>query len=333
MIEVKNLTKQYGQHTAVSELTFTIEDGRIYGLLGPNGAGKSTTMNILTGCLAATSGEVRVNGYDIFEDAISAKKLIGYLPEQPPLYMDMTPAEYLRFVAKAKGVSKENIEAQLQHVCEVTQIVPVQDRLIRNLSKGYRQRVGIAQALLGDPKVIILDEPTVGLDPKQIIEIRDLIRELGKGHTVILSSHILSEVQAVCDSVMIISHGCLVASDTPENLEKLFAGHSTVELRVRATEQEVQTALLSITDIIETVCQQTAEDGVLDVVVTCKGDADVCEAIFFAFCDLHRPILRMTAARASLEDIFLELTAEQNADPKLVPKTQEKEDSTDEGNL
>ena len=197
MIEVKNLTKRYGNHTALSDLSFTIEKGQIYGFLGPNGAGKSTTMNIMTGCLAATSGQVTIGGYDIFEEADQAKRLIGYLPEQPPLYPDRTPKEYLTFVARAKKVPAKEITAQVQHVMQVTQITDVANRLIKNLSKGYKQRVGIAQAILGNPEVIILDEPTVGLDPKQIIEIRDLIQDLGKEHTVILSSHILSEVRAI----------------------------------------------------------------------------------------------------------------------------------------
>ena len=234
MIEVSHLTKRYGAHTAVSDLSFTIEAGQIYGFLGPNGAGKSTTMNIMTGCLAASSGEVRIGGYDIFENSAEAKKLLGYLPEQPPLYLDRTPREYLTFVGRAKGLSGTRLEEQIERVMSVTQTGDVANRLIKNLSKGYRQRVGIAQALLGDPKVVILDEPTVGLDPIQIIEIRDLIKDLGREHTVILSSHILSEVQAVCQTVLIISKGKLVACDTPENLEKLFAGSTTVELTVEA---------------------------------------------------------------------------------------------------
>ena len=228
MIEVKNLTKRYGEHTAIEDLSFTIEKGQIYGFLGPNGAGKSTTMNIMTGCLAATDGEVKVGGYDIFEEPMQAKRLIGYLPEQPPLYMDRTPREYLTFVARAKGISRGAMQDEIEHAMAVTQIQDVADRLIKNLSKGYKQRVGIAQAILGSPEVIILDEPTVGLDPRQIMEIRDLIQELGREHTVILSSHILSEVQAVCQTILIISKVRLVACDTPENLEQLFAGTTTV---------------------------------------------------------------------------------------------------------
>lgn len=215
MIEVNHLCKRYGNHTAVWDLSFHIEKGQIYGFLGPNGAGKSTTMNIMTGCLAATSGQVRIGGFDIFEEAQQAKKLVGYLPEQPPLYLDRTPREYLTFVARAKGIRESDIPNQLSHVMAVTQIQDVADRLIKNLSKGYKQRVGIAQAILGDPEVIILDEPTVGLDPRQITEIRELIQQLGKDHTVILSSHILSEVQAVCQTILIISKGKLVACDSP----------------------------------------------------------------------------------------------------------------------
>ena len=243
MIEVKHLTKRYGNHTAVSDLSFTIEKGQIYGFLGPNGAGKSTTMNIMTGCLSATAGDVKIGGFDIFEESEQAKKLIGYLPEQPPLYPDMTPREYLTFVARAKGVSAKQIPEELSRVMTVTQIMDVGDRLIKNLSKGYKQRVGIAQAILGDPEVIILDEPTVGLDPRQIMEIRDLIQEMGKAHTVILSSHILSEVQAVCQTILIISKGKLVACDTPENLERLFAGTTTVELKTEAGEKEAEEIL------------------------------------------------------------------------------------------
>ena len=238
MIEVKHLTKRYGSHTAVSDLSFTVEKGQIYGFLGPNGAGKSTTMNIMTGCLAATSGEVVIGGYDIFQDAAQAKKLIGYLPEQPPLYLDRTPREYLRFVARAKGIPEKRIPGELDRVMTVTGTLDVADRLMKNLSKGYRQRVGIAQALLGSPKLIILDEPTVGLDPAQVIEIRKLIRELGQAHTVILSSHILSEVQAVCQQVLILSKGRLAASGS---LQELTAdGRSLEEVFLELTGGETE---------------------------------------------------------------------------------------------
>ena len=242
MIEVKHLCRKYGEHRAVDDLSFTIENGYVYGFLGPNGAGKSTTMNMVTGCLAATSGQILIDGYDIFEDAQEAKKRIGYLPEIPPLYQDMTVREFLNFVAKAKGVPKQALGEQLFSVVSLAGLEEVEERLIKNLSKGYKQRVGIAQALLGNPEIIILDEPTVGLDPKQIIEVRDLIRELGKDHTVILSSHILSEVRSVCDQILIISKGKLVANDTPENLEKLYAPKSFEEIFLELTGEEAEIA-------------------------------------------------------------------------------------------
>ena len=240
MIEAKNLCKNYGGHRAIEDLTFTLEKGHVYGFLGPNGAGKSTTMNIITGCLAATSGNVLIDGMDIFENAVKAKKLIGYLPEIPPLYPDMTVFEYLSFIAEVKGVPKENTTEELFKVMTETKTEEVGHRLIKNLSKGYRQRVGIAQALIGDPEIIILDEPTAGLDPKQIIEIRELIIALGKEHTVILSSHILSEVQAVCDYILIISEGKLVANDTAGNLEKGFgAGLEEIFLKLTGSASEI----------------------------------------------------------------------------------------------
>ena len=242
MIEVKHLCRKYGEHRAVDDLSFTIENGYVYGFLGPNGAGKSTTMNMVTGCLAATSGQILIDGYDIFEDAQEAKKRIGYLPEIPPLYQDMTVREFLNFVAKAKGVPKQALGEQLFSVVSLAGLEEVEERLIKNLSKGYKQRVGIAQALLANPEIIILDEPTVGLDPKQIIEVRDLIRELGKDHTVILSSHILSEVRSVCDQILIISKGKLVANDTPENLEKLYAPKSFEEIFLELTGEEAEIA-------------------------------------------------------------------------------------------
>ncbi|MBQ6900593.1 MAG: ABC transporter ATP-binding protein [Firmicutes bacterium] len=246
MINVKNLTKNYGNHKAIDDLSFTIEKGNVYGFLGPNGAGKSTTMNIITGCLAASSGQVNIGGFDIFEDAMKAKKLIGYLPEIPPLYPDMKVIDYLKFIAEVKGVAKSGMMEELFDVMEKTQTTDVAGRVIKNLSKGYRQRVGIAQALIGDPEIIILDEPTVGLDPKQIIEIRDLIRELGKEHTVILSSHILSEISAVCNHILIISDGKLVADDTAENLEKTYG-------------MDLETIFLRLTGATDTFAETSAE--------------------------------------------------------------------------
>ena len=320
MIEVKHLTKRYGNLEAVSDLSFTIEKGQIYGFLGPNGAGKSTTMNIMTGCLAATSGQVRIGGYDIFEDAAKAKRLIGYLPEQPPLYLDSTPREYLSFVADAKKIPAKERSAQIEHVMAVTQITHVADRLIKNLSKGYKQRVGIAQALLGDPEIIILDEPTVGLDPLQIVEIRELIQELGKSHTVILSSHILSEVQAVCQTIMIISKGKLVACDKAENLERLFAGTTTLELLTEASEAEIEQILSGVSHISDYLITPR-EDGLcaVDVDLDLPASPTISRELFFAFSNAQKAILQLTINKASLEDIFIELTCPDSD----LPKTEE----------
>ena len=309
MIEVKHLTKRYGDQLAVTDLSFTIEKGQIYGFLGPNGAGKSTTMNIITGCLAPTSGEVYIGGHDILSQPMDAKKLVGYLPEQPPLYLDRTPREYLTFVAEAKGITGKQVAQEVERVMKLTNITDVADRLIQNLSKGYKQRVGIAQALLGNPEVIILDEPTVGLDPRQMIEIRELIKTLGKQHTVILSSHILSEVQAVCTQVMIISKGKLMACESPENLEKKFAGTTAVEMIVEATEAEVRELLGGMKNIAKLEVRQQADNTRrVKLEMNVPASNDICREIFFAFSRAGKAILQMTMTRASLEDIFLELT-------------------------
>lgn len=309
MIEVKNLTKRYGDHTAVSNLSFTIQKGQIYGFLGPNGAGKSTTMNIMTGCLAASYGDVKIGGYDIFDEADKAKRLIGYLPEQPPVYPDRTPREYLTFVARAKKIPAKQISKEVARVMQITKIVDVADRLIKHLSKGYRQRVGIAQAILGDPEIIILDEPTVGLDPLQIVEIRDLIRQLGENHTVILSSHILSEVQAVCSTVMIISKGKLVACDTPENLEKQYAGTVTVDLTVETDANTLQTMLDAISGIDKyTIRDSGAERTEVQILAPKGQDEAVCRSIFQACSAANTPILCMNVEKLTLEDIFIKLT-------------------------
>ena len=329
MIEVSHLTKRYGGHTAVSNLSFTIEKGQIYGFLGPNGAGKSTTMNIMTGCLAASEGEVRIDGHDIFEEPQQAKRLIGYLPEQPPLYLDRTPREYLTFVGRAKGIKDKALPEQIGRVMEVTQIIDVADRLIKHLSKGYRQRVGIAQALLGDPEVVILDEPTVGLDPKQIIEIRSLIQSLGQKHTVILSSHILSEVQAVCQTILIISKGHLVACDTPENLERIFSGSAAVDLTVEAGEAQTREILAPL-DHIRSVDVRPEGADRCQVTLETDGDEGVCRAVFFAFSRAGRAILRMTDAKASLEDIFIELTSGEAADAPAEAGSEDDGEEVDE---
>ena len=306
MIEVSHLTKRYGNHLALSDLSFTIPSGQIYGLLGPNGAGKSTTMNILTGCLAATSGEVRIDGVDIFEDPMAAKRHLGYLPEQPPVYMDRTPWEYLRFVARAKGV--KNLAQEVDRVMDLTQIADVRDRLIRNLSKGYRQRVGIAQAILGDPDIIILDEPTVGLDPRQITEIRELIQKLGENKTVILSSHILGEVQAVCERLLILSKGKLVACDTPANLEKQMSSASALEIDVCASKEQAEKLLSRLPNVQSYRSKGTADRCQIRLETEKEHLEDLSKAVFFALAEARTPILAMTPTKASLEDIFLELT-------------------------
>ena len=306
MIEVSHLTKRYGNHLALSDVTFTIPNGQIYGLLGPNGAGKSTTMNILTGCLAATSGEVRIDGVDIFEDPMAAKRHLGYLPEQPPVYMDRTPWEYLRFVARAKGV--KNLAQEVDRVMDLTQIADVRDRLIRNLSKGYRQRVGIAQAILGDPDIIILDEPTVGLDPRQITEIRELIQKLGENKTVILSSHILGEVQAVCERLLILSKGKLVACDTPANLEKQMSSASALEIDVCASAEQAEKLLSRLPNVQSFKSKGTADRCQVRLETEKEHLEDLSKAVFFALAKAGTPLLAMTSTKASLEDIFLELT-------------------------
>ena len=306
MIDVKDLVKQYGTNRAVNGISFTVEKGKIYGLLGPNGAGKSTTMNIITGCLAATSGSVTVDGHDIFEEPIEAKRLIGYLPEMPPLYMDMTPVEYLTFVAEAKGLRGFDVTGQVSEVIEVTGLEEYKNKLIKNLSKGYKQRVGIAQAMLGNPEVIILDEPTVGLDPKQILEIRDLIRRLGQTKTVILSSHILAEISAVCEHIMIISRGTLVANDTLENLEAIANKSNKLLISVRGELNKILEKLTSLDGVISAEGEE--KDGISTVRLELEKEGDYRDGIFFAMSENKTPILSMDYEETTLEDIFLAMT-------------------------
>ena len=343
MISVEHLTKWYGDFKAVDDLSFEIDEGHVYGFLGPNGAGKSTTMNIITGCLSATSGSVKIDGHDILEEPKEAKKQIGYLPEQPPLYMSETPVEYLRFVAEAKGLKGEAVKKQIQEVIEQTGLEPVKNRRISALSKGYKQRVGIAQALLGNPKVIILDEPTVGLDPIQIIDIRNLIRDLGKDHTVIFSSHILSEVQTICDQILIIAGGKLIAFDKPENLEKQLLSREIVLVPEGSAEEAAETVkgLEHVTEVqVEYPGGESPEsenpererpDGDSDGGHPTSGhptsghprihvrtDLDdlyeMSGAIFHAFAVNDQTLLEMTLKKANLEDVFLELTEKEEAD-------------------
>lgn len=310
MIEVKHLTKFYGDHKAVDDLNFSVKDGTVCGFCGPNGAGKSTTMNIMTGCLSATSGSVTVGGFDIFEHPIEAKKLIGYLPEQPPLYMEETPREYLRFIAEAKKISAHSIRREINNILEETQLTEVADRLIKNLSKGYRQRVGIAQTLLGNPKVIILDEPTVGLDPIQVIEIRTLIKNLGKKHTVILSSHILSEVQQMCDEIIIIAGGQLLAYDTTENLEKMLQPRVTLEIQTDATREESESVLNGLDGIEKTEYRDEDNDLLgIRMETTPEYELEIRKALSLKFASIGRSILKNDIVKANLEEIFIELTS------------------------
>lgn len=324
MIEVKNLVKRYGDHVAVNNLSFTVEEGQIYGFLGPNGAGKSTTMNIITGYLASTEGEVLINGHNILEEPEEAKKCIGYLPELPPVYTDMTVLEYLKFVAELKKIPKDQRKKQILEVMNLVKITDMQNRLIKNLSKGYRQRVGLAQAVLGYPPIIILDEPTVGLDPKQIIEIRDLIKSLGKKHTVILSSHILSEVSAVCDYVMIIAKGQLVASDTPENLSKLMLGSNTVTCTVHGTRKQLVPALNTL-DAKEIQYENTPNEEQIKVKITTEKDKDIREELFYALAKANCPILELTSSSMSLEDVFLELTDDSGKAARKLKKAEKEQ--------
>lgn len=318
MITVKHLTKCYGALKAVDDLSFEIGEGQVYGLLGSNGAGKSTTMNIMTGCLSATEGEIAIGGHDIFEEPEQAKKLIGYLPEQPPLYMNETPLEYLRFVGEAKGLKGRELSQQIETVVQQVKIEAVKNCLISTLSKGYKQRVGIAQALLGNPRVIILDEPTSGLDPLQIVEIRELIRQLGRSHTVILSSHILSKVQAICAKVLIIAKGKLAAYDAPENLEKLLLGSGEIFFRTEAEAEETD-QILKESGAVKEWSLEEQEEGIVAVRAETGQEEirSVSRQLFFAFAEKKKAILEMTSRRANLEDVFIELTEREDSENEV----------------
>lgn len=307
MIQVENVSKRYGQRLAVDRLTFTVNKGEILGFLGPNGAGKSTTMNIITGYLSATEGSVKVGGKDILEEPRGVKRSIGYMPELPPLYPDMTVEDYLRFVAEIKGVRAPARSRAIQEPMEKLKIADVRGRLIKNLSKGYRQRIGVAQALVGDPPVLILDEPTIGLDPQQIIETRSLIRSLGQKHTVILSSHVLPEVAAVCDRVLIINKGRIVASDTPANLSKGLAGEDSLSLRVAGPEPEVLAVLRQVPHVLKVEAEGSREAGAVDLTVEAAPHHDVRRELFAALAKASYPILLMKTMEVTLEEIFLNL--------------------------
>ncbi len=308
MIEVSNLTKKYGNKTAVDGISFNIGQGEIVGFLGPNGAGKSTTMNIITGYLSATQGNVKINGIDVLEDPIAAKKCIGYLPEHPPLYLDMTVKEYLGFVYELKKISAENREAHITDICKQVGIENVYERIIKNLSKGYKQRVGMAASLIGDPDVLIMDEPTVGLDPIQIIEIRNVIKQLGKKRTVILSSHILPEVQAVCERVLVIHGGKVVADDTPEVLCGNITGAHRLSVRVKAKEHAAESVIKQLDFVKSCSLSGEKEPGVFEFFVESETDHDIRESLFFALSKAGYPIMGLSSMDMSLEEIFLKLT-------------------------
>lgn len=315
MVEVKNLVKSYGDKLAVNNVSFSVEKGEILGFLGPNGAGKSTTMNIITGYLSSTSGTVTIDGSEILEDPIGAKSKIGYLPEIPPLYVDMTVRRYLEFVFDLKKITLPKQE-HLNEVCKVTKISEVYDRVIKNLSKGYKQRVGLAQALIGNPPVIILDEPTVGLDPKQIIEMRNLIRGLGKKHTVILSSHVLSEVQAICDRVIVINDGVLVANAATNELSGNLTGHHKLLLHISGKDSVILPALKDVTGVVRVRKVMDTTDGFGEYLLESQKDTDVRKSVFHAMSKIDCPIVMMKSAELSLEDAFLKLTNNEAAKGK-----------------
>ena len=325
MIEVKNLVKSYGDKLAVAGISFKANDGEILGFLGPNGAGKSTTMNILTGYLSSTSGEAFINGHDILEDPIAAKREIGYLPEFPPLYLDMTVKEYLYFVYELRGCKLPR-NTHLKEICELVKIDNVFNRRINNLSKGYKQRVGLAQALVGNPNVLILDEPTVGLDPKQIIEIRTLIKKLGKNHTVILSSHILSEVQAVCDRIIVINQGRIVADDTADNLSRELTADHKLIARIDGPKDEVIKLVQTIPGVVSVVADLQREKGVWEYNIEAVEGTDIRRELNRRLMSRNWYILGLRSSELSLEDIFLKLTMGESVTEFLADKADDLEE-------
>ena len=323
MIEISHLTKRYGENTAIRDLNLTLETGHVYGFLGPNGAGKSTNMNIIAGCLAATEGTVRINGHDIYEEPLAAKKCIGYLPELPPLYPDMTPEEYLSFVARAKHIARGEVFYQVQYVMDITGLMDVKDRLIENLSKGYRQRVGIAQAILGEPEIIILDEPTVGLDPKQKMDILDLIHALSAEHTVILSSHILSEISAVSDELIIISRGRIVANGTPDELRTALGTGDVIEMELASTHQQVLDYANALTMAEEITVTETDTPNVWQLRITCPPHTDLRKDAYDLLKTSPLELLSFTREEMGLEQIYLDLTGEESKTDTDIEETEE----------
>ncbi len=321
MIEVKNLTKKYGNKKAVDGISFTVNDGEILGFLGPNGAGKSTTMNILTGYISSTSGQALINGVDILDNPMKAKRDIGYLPEIPPLYLDMTVREYLEFVYKLKKCKLPK-KSHLLEVCQLVKITDVYDRMIKNLSKGYKQRVGLAGALIGNPPILILDEPTVGLDPHQIIEIRTLIKKLGKKHTVILSSHILTEIQAVCDNVIIINKGKVAANDKVEDLTRNITTDHKIIVRIDGAKEEVLKVIKGIPNVVSVLADMEREPGIFDYEIEVKEGEDIRRELFKRIVARNWVILMLKSTEMSLEDIFLKITMGDNIEIKTTNKSE-----------
>ncbi|MDD4796940.1 MAG: ABC transporter ATP-binding protein [Eubacteriales bacterium] len=314
VISVENLSKRYGDKLAVDNVSFHVDRGEIVGFLGRNGAGKTTTMNMLTGYISSSGGSAKVDGFDVLSDPFEVKKRIGYLPEQPPLYMDMTVNEYLTFCCNIKNVTKAQRASQMDDVCETMNIQDMRKRMIKNLSKGYKQRVGMAQALLANPQVLILDEPTVGLDPRQIIEIRNLIKRLGKAHTIILSSHILNEVEDVCERVIIIDRGQIVAQDTMANLARSIGNISRMTVRVLGADKQVMRAIHGVDGVTMVDELGVKEEGCMDYIIECTRAIDVRKGLFFALAKLGKPIMQLRPHDVTLEDIFLQLTTADNSE-------------------
>ena len=332
-IQIENLVKTYGDKIAVNGLNLNLEKGKVYGFLGPNGAGKSTTMNIITGYIGATGGTVKIDGYDIFKEPEKAKKRVGYLPEIPPLYQDMTVKEYLVFVTELKKIPAKEKMKNIKEVLEMTKTTQVENRLIKNLSKGYKQRVGIAQALIGMPEIIILDEPTVGLDPKQIIEIRQLIKELGKNHTVILSSHILSEISEVCEYIFIISRGQLAAEGTEKQLVEQMAGENNLELEIKGDKDNVKEMIESLEDVFEYEFAESETENIVRLKIKSDRDVDLREKIFYICAENDLPIMEMSFKQKTLEDIFIELTKDYAAPEKKIRFKKKKDKQEEEDNV
>ena len=330
-IQIENLVKTYGDNIAVNGLNLNLEKGKVYGFLGPNGAGKSTTMNIITGYIGATSGTVKIDGYDIFKEPEKAKKCVGYLPEI--LYQDMTVKEYLVFVAELKKIPAKEKMKNIKEVLEMTKTTQVENRLIKNLSKGYKQRVGIAQALIGMPEIIILDEPTVGLDPKQIIEIRQLIKELGKNHTVILSSHILSEISEVCEYIFIISRGQLAAEGTEKQLVEQMAGENNLELEIKGDKDKVKEMIENLEDVFEYEFAESEAENIVRLKIKSDRDVDLREKIFYICAENDLPIMEMSFKQKTLEDIFIELTKDYAAPEKKSRFKKKKDKQEEEDNV